>query len=69
LYRVPISEQSKQTLKKLILLSNQDQDYYWTNAWNAHIGNPSDMSAYQTVYTRLRDLYRYLMNLAEYQLA
>jgi len=25
--------------------------------------------AYQTVYTRLRDLYRYFMNLAEYQLA
>ncbi len=69
LYRVPLSDVSKATIKKQILLSNQDQDYYWTNAWNAYIGNPADNAAYQTVYTRLRDMYRYLMNLAEYQLA
>ena len=69
LYRVPISTLSKDTIKKQILLSNQDQDYYWTNAWNAYIGNPTDNAAYQTVYTRLRDMCRYLMNLAEYQLA
>lgn len=69
LYRVPLSDVSKATIKKQILLSNQDQDYYWTNAWNAYIGNPTDNAAYQTVYARLRDMYRYLMNLAEYQLA
>lgn len=69
LYRVPLSDQSKATIKKQILLSNQDQDYYWTNAWNAYLGNPNDNAAYQTVFTRLRDMYRYLMNLAEYQLA
>jgi uncharacterized protein (DUF1800 family) len=69
MYRVPLSDASKQTIKKQILLSNQDQDYYWTNAWNAYIASPGDNTAYQTVYTRLRDLYRYLMNLAEYQLA
>lgn len=69
LYRVPISDASKQTIKKQILLTNQDQDYYWSNAWNAHIGNPGDMVAYQIVYTRLQTLYKYLMNLAEYQLA
>ena len=69
LYRVPISENSKFIIKKQILLSGQDQDYYWSNAWNAHIANPGDDSAYQTVYIRLRDLYKYFMNLAEYQLA
>lgn len=69
LYRVPMSETSKGIIKKQILLSGQDQDYYWSNAWNAHIANPGDTSAYQTVFIRLRDLYKYFMNLAEYQLA
>lgn len=69
LYRVPLSQTSRDTIKKNILLSGQDQDYYWTNAWNAYIANPTDTMALQTVNTRLRDLYKYFMNLAEYQLA
>ncbi|MET0298841.1 MAG: DUF1800 family protein [Flavitalea sp.] len=68
LYRVPLSENSKGIIKKQILLTGQEQDYYWSNAWNAYLANPSNMTNYQTVYTRLRDLYKYLMNLAEYQL-
>ena len=67
LYRIDLSAASKAALKKQILLSNQDQDYYWTNAWNAYISNPNNAN-YQVVYTRLRDLYKYFMNLAEYQL-
>ncbi len=69
IYRVPLSDASKQVIKKQILLSNQDQDYYWTNAWNAYLAAPTDNTAYQTVFQRLRDLYKYLMGLAEYQLA
>ena len=69
LYRVPLSDTSKTTIKTTILLSGQVSDYYWTNAWNAYLANPTDTMAYQTVYMRLRDLYRYFMNLAEYQLA
>lgn len=69
MYRVPLSDASKQLIKKQILLSNQDQDFYWTNAWNAHISNPSDTAAYTIVNTRLKALYKYFMNLAEYQLA
>lgn len=69
LYRVPVSDTSKNTIKTNLLLSGQTSDYYWTNAWNAYLANPADTMAYQTVYTRLRDLYRYFMNLAEYQLA
>jgi hypothetical protein len=67
LFRLDISATSKATLKKQILLSNQDQDYYWSNAWAAYISNPIPAN-YQVVYTRLRDLYKYLMDLAEYQL-
>lgn len=69
LYRVPLSAASMQTIKKQILLSNQDQDYYWSNAWNAHIATPSDTALYQIVYSRLQTLIKYLMNLAEYQLS
>lgn len=69
LYRVPISDASKALIKKQILLSNQDLDYYWSNAWSAHILNPGDAAAKQIVLTRLQTLYKYFMNLAEYQLS
>ncbi|MBC7949671.1 MAG: DUF1800 domain-containing protein [Chitinophagaceae bacterium] len=69
LYRVPISATAKQTIKEQILLSNQTQDYYWTNAWNAYIVNPADTASFNIVNTRLKSLYQYLMNLSEYQLS
>lgn len=69
LYRVPLSDQSKQIIKQQILLTNQTQDYYWTNAWIIYMSNPGDPAAYNVVNNRLRDLYKYFMNLAEYQLA
>ncbi len=69
LYRVPLSDTAKQTIKKQILLTNQEQDYYWTNAWTAHITNPANDTAYQVVNMRLQSLYKYFMNLAEYQLS
>lgn len=69
LYRVPLSDAAKQTIKKQILLTNQEQDYYWTNAWTAHITNPANDTAYQVVNMRLQSLYKYFMNLAEYQLS
>lgn len=67
LYRMDLTPATKAAIKKNILLSNQDQDFYWTNAWNAYISNPINAN-YQVVYIRLRDLYKYFMNLAEYQL-
>ncbi|HYF31819.1 MAG TPA: DUF1800 domain-containing protein [Chitinophagaceae bacterium] len=69
LYMVPLSDANKEAIKRNILLSGQDQDYYWSNTWYAYIAGPNDNMAYQMVYTRLRDLYKYLMNLPEYQLA
>jgi len=69
LYRVPLSDASKQAIKKQILLTNQEQDYYWSNAWNAHITNPTNDTAYQVVNMRLQSMYKYFMNLAEYQLS
>jgi uncharacterized protein (DUF1800 family) len=69
LYRVPLSDASKATIKKVILLGNQDQDYYWTNVWNGYVLNPGDMANTQIVRSRLQTFYKYLMNLAEYQLS
>lgn len=69
LYRVPLTATHKQTLKQQILLSNQTSDHYWTSAWAAYLANPTDATAYNTVNSRLKTLYQYLMNLAEYQLA
>lgn len=67
LYPMSVSPLKKLFLKS-ILLSGQSSDYYWTDAWNAHINNPADPMAYQTVWFRLASLHKYLMNLAEYQL-
>jgi uncharacterized protein (DUF1800 family) len=68
IFQLDLSLATRNQLKKDFLLSGQDQDYYWTNAWNAYIFNPVTTN-YNIVNTRLRGLYKYFMNLAEYQLA
>jgi uncharacterized protein (DUF1800 family) len=67
LYRIPLSQQSRDQLKKDFLLTGQEQDYYWANAWQAYISNPTTTN-FNIVNARLRGLYKYFMNLAEYQL-
>lgn len=53
---------------KNILLSNQTQDYYWTDAWNLYLADTSNQANKTIVESRLRSMYLYMMNLAEYQL-
>ena len=60
---------SKAQLKRDILLSGQSSDHYWTDAWNLFISTPSNTANATTVRNKVRDLIKYLMNLAEYQLA
>ncbi len=69
MYRVDISAASKTQLKTDILLGGQTSDYYWTDAWNTFITTPGNASNTTTIRNRLRDLIKYLMDLAEYQLA
>lgn len=69
LYRMPLSLNAKNQIKKDILLSGQSADYYWTDAWNTFIANPGNTANANNVKNKLRDLYKYLMNLAEYQLS
>lgn len=71
LYRVGVSDNVKAFLKNTILLSGQnpDSNYYWTQAWNAWKASPGDATLKENVETRLQALYKYIMDLSEYQLA
>ena len=69
LYRVPISAETITSLKQTILLGGLTTDYYWTDAWNAYVANPTDNVARGTVFSRLQTMYKYLMNLPEYHLS
>ena len=69
MYRIDISAASKLQLKTDILLGGQSSDYYWTDAWNLFISNPGNIANSTTVKNRVRDLLKYFMDLAEYQLA
>ena len=69
IYRIDISAASKFQLKTDILLGGQSSDYYWTDAWNVFISNPANTANTTTVKNRVRDLLKYFMDLAEYQLA
>jgi uncharacterized protein (DUF1800 family) len=66
-FRNPVSVTSKAQIKTQILLTGQQWDYYWTNAWMAYTANPTTAN-YNTVNSRLMNLFKYLFNLAEYQL-
>jgi len=52
---------------KSILLSAQQNNSYWTDAWNDYISNPSAANT-TTVENRLRSMFTYLLRLAEHQL-
>jgi uncharacterized protein (DUF1800 family) len=61
-----------QTLKdflKSYLLSGQLNDSYWTIAWMDYTGAPTDQTYYNIVQSRLKSMFIYLLDLAEYQLS
>lgn len=63
----PVSNTVKLLLKS-ILLSGQQNDSYWTTAWNNYINNPNNEQAAEIVNFRLLTLYNYILALEEYQL-
>lgn len=69
LLTVPVSTNDQQLMMRTILLTNQTNNAYWTQAWQAYVANPSDMNAYSTVFTRLQAFYKYVMDLPEYHLS
>jgi len=68
IYRVPLSAAVKKSIKEQILLSNQSEDHYWTDAWRMYINNPTT-ATFNIVNMRLKSLFQYFMNLPEYQLS
>ena len=68
LYSIDISQQVRDFLKS-ILLSGQLSDSYWTDAWTTYKTNPAITANRTIVLTRLQAMYKYLMNLPEYQLS
>lgn len=69
LFMIELSQTSKDYLKTQILLSGQSTDGYWTTAWNNYISAPTNTSYKNVVFSRLQALYKYLMDLSEYQLS
>lgn len=67
-FRNQLSYESKKTIKTQILLSNQQWDYYWTNAWTTYLASPTTAN-FNVVNNRLKSLFQYFFNLAEYQLS
>lgn len=57
----------KLKLKK-ILLSDQDSDYYWTNAWEDYQKNKTDENLKNIVETRIKQFFKNIMHLDEYHL-
>ncbi len=69
LFGAPVSQSVKDQLKKNYLLQLQSTDYYWTNAFNEYVANPSttDPTA-KKVPSILKDLYLDMCGAAEYNL-
>lgn len=64
-----IVDQKQKDYMKSILLSGQIEDSYWTNAWDDLQADSTNTSKRQVVEQRLAFLFKYLMNLSEFQLA
>ncbi len=69
LFGSPVSQSIKDQLKSQYLLQNQSSDYYWTDAYNDYVANPSTTDPVaKKVPTILRDLYLDMCSAAEYHL-
>jgi uncharacterized protein (DUF1800 family) len=71
LLAVPLPPEQLTLIKTSILLSGLsgiDSDHYWTNAWQAAHNNPDDVINRTAVTNKLKNLYRHLMDLPEYQI-
>ncbi|RFM25846.1 DUF1800 domain-containing protein [Deminuibacter soli] len=71
LYMVELPQKDKDYIKTNILLSGLQgmaSDHYWTQAWQTMLTKPADAANLKNVTGKLKNLYKYLMNLPQYQL-
>lgn len=66
-FREDLTASTKAYLKDF-LLTGQTNDDYWTSAWTAYVADPTNPTKLNTVKTRLTNLFKYIMNMPEYQL-
>lgn len=64
---LPVSDAELANMKT-ILLSTLGTDHYWTDAWNAYLGDSSNTMKEAVVRERLNALVSYITSLEEYQL-
>ena len=69
LYCINISATSKTDLKRNTLLDGQLTDSYWTSAWNSYLADPTNEIKKSVVESRLKNLYRFIVNSPEFQLS
>src|SRR5258706_1741657 len=67
-YSTDVSQTVKDYLKN-ILLNGQITDNYWSDAWNDYISAPTNMTYYNIVLTRLRSMFKNIMEPSEFQLS
>lgn len=69
-YLLPIdlSTEQKNLIKTQTLLTGQTADYYWSDAWDFYVNNPSNNNAKLAVSYRLDTLFLTIIQLAEFQL-
>lgn len=65
---IDISTDHKNQIKRDILLTGQMNDYYWTTAWETYLSSPGNTSNTNYVSNALVNLFKYIINLPEYQL-
>lgn len=64
---IEISENRLNELKST-LLSGQENDYYWTWAWNDYVEDPGHSTNKQTVENRLKPAFKQLLQMGEFYL-
>jgi uncharacterized protein (DUF1800 family) len=65
----PIEPTATQTASLKEFLAKQNQDYDWTNEWNAYAADPKNAANKKKVEDKLFALYKYVMTMAEFQLS
>lgn len=53
---------------KSVLLSGQENDNYWTSAWNSFVADPENETKKTTVENRLKQTFQKILQLGEYHL-
>jgi uncharacterized protein (DUF1800 family) len=69
LFRIALSQVNKDFIKTSTLLSGQTNDIYWTQAWNLYKADPTNAANKNVVKIRLQAMLKYIVDLAEYNLA